>query len=483
MATAPASRDEVLDCELCVVGAGYAGLNGLNAAAKYLKKGDRVVIIDKSETWGGQWNHQYDFVRLHQPYRMFTAGDQPWTLKRARTHLATRREVLDHLASVPTISAGHLEVQPLFGHAYTGHRIREGRAEIDATPVSNGNGTPKPVRIRARRLLKATGADIQSLPPFPLSSTRVRSVGVSDPVLTTPEFLSSDAPVYVIGSGKTAMDCIRHLVSGRRSSRAVNLLIGSGMWFLVRDNLYASGARRYTHGTLAGDGFLRICELFDGQNEAAVMGALERAGLMMNVFGHAGNCRYGALSFAERDEICKGISETHRGHLVDVEGSRMILRDSGDRREVPVADGSWFINCTSHLRAAPHEPVLQDSGLVCAPQYAMGFTGTTAYYVTHLWYRSELAPIAPDFFRVRVDVEPKLRFAPQLGLMVMANMAMAGARLPISIASRFLGDFNKWYPLHRQIPMMARVMASRGKTLRKAERLLKARFSDAPDAA
>ena len=29
--------DEVVDCELCIVGAGYAALNGLNAAARYLK--------------------------------------------------------------------------------------------------------------------------------------------------------------------------------------------------------------------------------------------------------------------------------------------------------------------------------------------------------------------------------------------------------------------------------------------------------------
>jgi monoamine oxidase len=33
-----------LDCELCIVGAGYAALNGLNAAAKYLNKGARVVV-------------------------------------------------------------------------------------------------------------------------------------------------------------------------------------------------------------------------------------------------------------------------------------------------------------------------------------------------------------------------------------------------------------------------------------------------------
>ena len=106
---------EALDCELCIVGAGYAALNGLNAAAKYLEKGARVVVVDQSATWGGQWLHQYDFVRLHQPYRMFTAGDQPWTLQRDASYLATRREVIDHLASVPGISAAHLDLRPLFG--------------------------------------------------------------------------------------------------------------------------------------------------------------------------------------------------------------------------------------------------------------------------------------------------------------------------------------------------------------------------------
>jgi hypothetical protein len=262
------SVDKDYDCELCVVGAGYAALNGLNAAAKYLSKGDRVIFIDKNETWGGQWTRQYDFVRLHQPYRMFTAGDQSWTLKRDRSHLATRREVLDHLASVPAVSAGHLEIKPLFGHAYTGHRIREGRAEIYAAPVSAGNGSGGTTRIRAHRLLKATGADIEPLPPFRLSSDRVRSVGVSDPVLMTPEFLEGDAAVHVIGSGKTAMDLVRHLVSGREQRRPVHLLIRAS------------------------------------------------------------------------------IQQVHRGHLVDVEKGAMILRDGKERREVPVADGSWFINCT-----------------------------------------------------------------------------------------------------------------------------------------
>jgi hypothetical protein len=67
--------------------------------------------------------------------------------------LATRREVLEHLSSVPSISAGHLDVTPLFGHGYTTHQVREGRIELRTEPVTNGQVT-QPVRVRARRLLK-----------------------------------------------------------------------------------------------------------------------------------------------------------------------------------------------------------------------------------------------------------------------------------------------------------------------------------------
>ncbi len=64
----------------------------------------------------------------------------------------------------------------------------------------------------------------------------------------------------------------------------------------------------------------------------------------------------------------------------------------------------------------------------------------------------------------------------------MANMALVTQRLPPSVPRKFLGDFNKWYPVYRQLPMYARVLASRSKLLRKAERTLGLRFSDSADA-
>lgn len=470
-----ASTSTTLDCELCIVGAGYAALNGLNAAAKYLEPGARVVVIDRNATWGGQWLHQYDFVRLHQPYQMFTAGDQPWALKREPSYLASRREVLEHLASVPGISAAQLRLETLFGHSYVRQRVRSGRVEVEvAKPGGAGN-----LRVRARRLLKATGFEIEMLPAFALSSTRVRSLGIADPRLASHEFLSSTAPVYIIGSGKTAMDCARHLI---RLGREIHVILGSGMWFFSRDALYPPGLARHHRGALVADTFLRMALQFDGQNEQDVMRTLEARREVHNVFGEAGNCRLGLLSIAERDELRAGVREVHRGHLVDVEGTRMTLRRADGLHTLPVPEGAWFINCTTHLQPRAHEPVMQDSGLTCAPQACLGFSGSSTYYLTHLWYRGRLAELAPKLFRLRLDGQPKLRFITQAALAVMANMALVGQRTPMSVIGSFRGELTSWYPRHRQLLTFLRVLAARRAVLDRAEQLLPLRYSDARDA-
>jgi hypothetical protein len=469
-----------MECELCIVGAGFAALNGLNAAAKYLKKGERVVVIDKNTTWGGQWLHQYDFLRLHQPYRMFTAGDQPWRMKRDPWHLATRQEVLEHLASVPCTSGRHLAITPLFGHAYAGHEVREGRVELVTAPTCS---TDTPVRVRAKRLLLLTGANIEPLPPFQLSSTRIRSIAVSDPVLTTPELLNSDAPVYIIGSGKTAMDCALHLIRQRQGrKRQINVIAGSGMWYLIRDNMYARGSRRYFGGVVNAQVFLTMSKLFDGQNEVQVMEDLGRRGYLHTVWEDGGNCRVALLSLEEREELRAGVDQVYRGHLVDVEGTRMTVRRGQTLQQHDVPQGAYFINCTSHLRAdGLHEPLLQDSGLVCAPQFAVGFPGISAYFLTHLWFRDELSLLTHKLFRMHLDIDPKLRFIPLFSLMIMANLTMVNDVLPPHIVMRYQGDFNRWYPLFRRLPMMTEFMSSRRLLLDKAERIIKVRFSDSPD--
>ena len=66
-------------CDLCIVGAGYSGLNALDAAGAHLPEGARVIIVDKGARWGGHWAEQYSFVRLHTGHWVYTAGAREWS--------------------------------------------------------------------------------------------------------------------------------------------------------------------------------------------------------------------------------------------------------------------------------------------------------------------------------------------------------------------------------------------------------------------
>jgi cation diffusion facilitator CzcD-associated flavoprotein CzcO len=97
----PPSADTVRDvpvasCDVCIVGAGVAGLNAMFVASQYLSRDQKVILIDRRERVGGMWVDTYSYVRLHQPHGAFTAGNIKWTLGHDRSHLATKGEVLDH---------------------------------------------------------------------------------------------------------------------------------------------------------------------------------------------------------------------------------------------------------------------------------------------------------------------------------------------------------------------------------------------------
>ena len=80
--------------DLVILGGGYAAVNALEAASFHLPEGARVFVVAREAGWGGQWVEQYEFVRLHQPYRAFTAGKREWDLGRipaSRLDLCVRR--------------------------------------------------------------------------------------------------------------------------------------------------------------------------------------------------------------------------------------------------------------------------------------------------------------------------------------------------------------------------------------------------------
>src|ERR1700742_965830 len=111
----PSQPGRVETCDVCIVGAGIAGLNALFAASRYLSRDQKVILIDRRARVGGMWVDVYSYVRLHQPHPMFTAGNIEWTLGKDRAYLATKGEVLDHFQHCVDVISERVQVDEYFG--------------------------------------------------------------------------------------------------------------------------------------------------------------------------------------------------------------------------------------------------------------------------------------------------------------------------------------------------------------------------------
>ena len=59
-------------------------------------------------------------MRLHQPHRLFTAGNIKWTIGREPDYLASKGEVLDHFEHCPDVLGERVRIETRFGWDYEG---------------------------------------------------------------------------------------------------------------------------------------------------------------------------------------------------------------------------------------------------------------------------------------------------------------------------------------------------------------------------
>ena len=119
-------------CDVCIVGAGLAGLNALFVASRYLSRDQKVILVDRRRSVGGMWVDTYPYVRLHQPHGMFTAGNIKWTLGEKSSYLATKGEVLDHFAYCLEVIKQRVRVEELFGGNSNPTESAMGRCKLSA---------------------------------------------------------------------------------------------------------------------------------------------------------------------------------------------------------------------------------------------------------------------------------------------------------------------------------------------------------------
>lgn len=448
-----AAPPDIKHCALVIVGAGIAGLNALYAASRYLKPTDKVILVDHHARAGGMWTETYDYVRLHQPHPMFTAGDIPWTLGQPPAHLATRQEVLGHFAHCVTELRQRVELVEYYEYGYLGHEeVQEDGAwcvYVDITPVTAGG---RPLRIRAAHCVKAFGFRIPENDPLHFSSTQLVSLAPQDAALFAP----SMAPVYVIGGGKTGMDTAHALLS-RFPGREVHLVVGKGTLFTNRNKAFPAGLARWWGGNTTLDMFLDLALRFDGDNEAEVRNHFRQQYAVSLGAGYE-HFVLGLLSEEENAFIARGIAGTIEDYVedvTDIDGVPTMRLRSGATR--PVAPGTVFVNCTGYVMRVAHdyEPYRSTHGCVVSVQPTSAIhilTSFAAYFLVHLLYLGKLDTL-PLY---EMDQESLFRTnkvaAPYAAMVqILLNTMLIVNATPFSVIDHCGLDFDRWYPLPRRL--------------------------------
>jgi hypothetical protein len=448
----------VESCDVCIVGAGLAGLNALFVASRYLSRDQKVILVDRRGRVGGMWVDTYPYVRLHQPHPMFTAGNIEWTLGKERSYLATKGEVLDHFDHCLDVVKQRVRVDERFGWTLESDDEADGVVRVTCRS-SDG----KTLVIEAKRLIKAYGFRIEPNDPLEISSARVQSVSPDFCDVRSGDMAASDAPVWVIGGGKTAMDTA-HAVITEYPGREVNLVAGDGTFFSCRDRFFPAGVRRWWGGTLVSTLGVQAARRFDGTNESDVWD-WHRATFGTWVTPETGNFLLGVLSESENETIAAGLNDVIMDHLVDTvdrDGATDLVFRSGATKSIQA--GSWIVNCTGYVRQAdyPYEPYVSDSGAVLSIQTSsatMHLSSYAGYFLTHLLFLDKLKDL-PLYELDMLDLRTKSKTVFPYALLTLAqyNISLIADSVPAKAFRECGLDFDRWYPLPRRLAATARFM-------------------------
>lgn len=448
------------DCDVCIVGAGLCGMNALFVAGTYLRPDQKIILIERRPRVGGMWVDAYPYVRLHQPHPMFTAGNIKWALGREPSYLATKSEVLDHFGYCLQQIRQRVRVEEHYGWDFQSADTVDG-----AVQVTCRDGQGQPHTIRAGRLIKAYGVRVTPNDALELSSDRVQSVSPDSCDVRSGAIHDSDTPVWVIGSGKTAMDTAHALITSS-PGREVNMVAGSGTFFSSRDRLFPNGGRRWSGGISLTRMSIDMTRLFDGTNEDDVA-QWYRSNYGTSPTPQAAHFMAGVLSEAENAAIVAGLNDVVMDHLVDVvdsNGSADLLLRSGARKTV--APGSWIVNCTGYLSKGehPYEPYVSGDGAILSIQMrsaTMHLTSFAGYFATHLMFLDKLNTV-PLYALDLQDLGQKSKTAVLYAMFTLAqyNLSLISDALPVKVFRECGLDYNRWYPMPRQLAGTARFMAT-----------------------
>ena len=353
------------------------------------------------------------------------------------------------------------KVEPRFGYTYLRHE--EGPGQYPVTVYCRREADGGELRIRTRRLIKAFGYNIVPQLPFAVSSSHISSLAPESDELLQQVERQGDAPIYIVGGGKTGMDTA-HMFIRALPQRKVRMLIGAGTMFLNRQKITPGRFRRHFAGITPLEAFLDVAKRFDGRNEQRVLRYL-RQKYCVSLDDDCQRYMFGMMSPQENSEIRAGLDEVIRDHLVDIvdepSGPVMVLR-SGRRRQIE--PGAVVINCCGYLGTRPveYEPYLSSSGHVLSihPGSSVHFLSSmSAYFLTHLFMLGKLAdaPLYEADVAALRDASRDI-FPPAAIALTLYNSSVILSRLPRWVHEENGLDVMALFPRHRRLFAIVRLM-------------------------
>jgi hypothetical protein len=174
----------------------------------------------------------------------------------------------------------------------------------------------------------------------------------------------------------------------------------------------------------------------------------------------------GVLSEAENHTISAGLNDLVMDYLedaVDRNGTTELVFRSGSTKTIQ--PGSWVVNCTGYVGLTgeyPNEPYVSPSGAVVSINLRSAILHLPAfmgYFLGHLLFLDKLREIPlyeVDWQELRH--KSPVAFPYVLFALVQHNLCLIYDNVPSRVFNENGLDFDKWYPLPRRLPGLARFM-------------------------
>jgi hypothetical protein len=346
---AVSDRDEELETDYLVVGAGAAGMAFTDALLEHCDA--TITIVDRRHAPGGHWIDAYPYVRLHQPSAFYGVNSVPLG-QGALDVVGTNAGYYE--------TAGADEIRAYFANVMLRRFLPSGRVRYfpssdyqgDGRVVSRLSGREWKARVR-RKVVDTTYLEgtipATSPPPFHVGEgVRCVPAGEITRIGQRPESFC------IIGAGKTALDAIVWLLERGVPASAIRWIKPREGWWMNRRFQQPRSFLPQTYEGLA----IQLEAMAQATSIPDLFARLEREELFLRVDPAVPATMFRGAVISEAElKLLRQIEDVVRlGHVLRIEREEIFL----DEGSVPTSEGTVHVHCASRgLRRRPIRPIYE----------------------------------------------------------------------------------------------------------------------------